>query len=182
MRRLGNIDQRSPGGQRGVIFIWVALLLPALLGFFGLAYDLTRLNQVRVALQNTADAAALTGAMSITGTKAPYVYTNATPYAQLSARYNYANGMPVRGGVTVETGSVDPSKTPPTFTPGQPGAGWLPAVRVTILLSNPMNAGRVHFVFGSFVGMSSSDVQVQAIAARWTLASAPTVKAALLVQ
>jgi Flp pilus assembly protein TadG len=170
MRRLGNIEKRSPGGQRGVIFIWFALLLPVLLGFFGLAYDLARLNQVRVALQNAADAAALTGAMSVTGTKAPYSYTNATNYAQLSARYNYANGLQVRG-VTVETGGVDLSKSPPTFTPGQPGTGWFPAVRVTILLSNPQNAGRVHFVFGSFVGMPNSDVRVQAVAARVTLGS-----------
>jgi uncharacterized membrane protein len=182
MKHLSNIGKRSPGGQRGVTFVWFTLFFPVLLGFFGLSYDMARLNRVSAALQNAADAAALDGAMSVTGSAPPYTYTTALNNAAVAARNNYANGKQVRY-VVATPGGINPAAATPTFKTLPLPAGYAPAIQVVIHLSNYQNGGPLHFVFGSFLGMRDRDVIVQATAVRWLPAGAlSSVKAALLVQ
>jgi Flp pilus assembly protein TadG len=169
MTRLHNI-KTGPHGQRGAIWIWVSLFLPVLLGFAGLAIDLARFNQVTLALQNAADAAALAGASSITGAAAPYNYSAAVGRAATIARYNSAfNKKPIREAGTVETGAVNLSLASPVFQTGQPPTsptGFLPAVRVTYHLDSSQNGGPLRFFFGSFIGISTKNATVRAVAVR----------------
>lgn len=48
-------------GQKGVILVMTALLLPVMLAFTGIAYDFGRLYMEKARIQNVADAAALAG-------------------------------------------------------------------------------------------------------------------------
>jgi uncharacterized membrane protein len=179
MKHLVNINKWSPDRQRGFVFVWFTLFFPILLGFFGLAYDLARLNQVKLALQNAADAAALSGAMSVTGLNPPYTYPTAVANAALAARNNYANKASIRY-VTVTQGGINPSAAIPAFKTLPLPAGYKPAIQVLIHLQNYQNGGPLRFFFGSFVGMPSTDVVVQATAVRLTPGTA--LGQALLVQ
>src|SRR6185295_6477165 len=51
--------------QRGVIIIWTAFFLLAILGFVAIGIDVSKLMATRTQLQNAADAAALAGASAL---------------------------------------------------------------------------------------------------------------------
>jgi Flp pilus assembly protein TadG len=59
-----------PGRQRGALAVMFALMIVLLLGFAGLALDLTQRYTRRLELQNIADGAALAAAAALTGTAA----------------------------------------------------------------------------------------------------------------
>ena len=56
-----------PGRQRGAIAIMISVMILVILGFIGLAIDLSRLYNRKVELQTVADTAALAAARKLTG-------------------------------------------------------------------------------------------------------------------
>jgi Flp pilus assembly protein TadG len=171
---------KPPHGQRGVVVIWFALLLPVLLGFAGLAIDLSRLYLTKVELQNAADAAALAGALSVSGSSGSYNWSNVTSDAQKIARNNFANGSKIQH-VTIDMGYWDPSNPASGLQAFDTGT-YLPAVQVTIEISSTKNGGPLPFFFGSFVGITSKDVQATAIAAAKAPVPPATAYTSILVQ
>lgn len=70
IRKIGLIscfNQPCPGKQGGIVAIIVAIALPILIGFAGLALDLGKLFVTKTELQNAADACALSAANELTG-------------------------------------------------------------------------------------------------------------------
>lgn len=175
MARLRFINQK-PHSQRGIVIIWFALLLPLLLGFAALAIDVARLNLAKVELQNAADAAALAGAVSVTGpnSKGVYDFGAVTLAAKRVARSHIANGRLIQE-VTVNMGYCRiPFSDWRDYTGGYvPLAGEYPAVRITIAISRTANSGPLRFFFTPLLGIldpslgiASSEIQAVAIAAR----------------
>jgi Flp pilus assembly protein TadG len=166
MRRLRNINI-LPHGQRGAVLIWFALLLPVLMGFAALAIDVALIYQTRIELQNAADAAALAGALSVTGpdTKGKYNYQTGTNNASALARTNFVRRIYRVTQITPEPGAwVLTSASPAWIATTTPAAGQVPAIRVTILLSS--NGGPLPLFFAPVLGFANSNFQVTAIAAR----------------
>lgn len=162
MTRLRFINT-PPRGQRGAVLIWFALLLPVLLGFMALAIDLARLNLTRVELQNAADAAALAGALAVSGTPGSYNWSNVESDARKLARSNVANGSLIQQ-VTIDTGYWDASR-PAEGLHATYAAGYWPAVEVTLDISGTKNGGPLPLFFAPVLGIASKDVQAIAIAA-----------------
>ncbi|MES2181452.1 MAG: pilus assembly protein TadG-related protein [Pseudomonadota bacterium] len=70
IRKIGLIscfNKPYPGKQGGIVAIIVAIALPILIGFAGLALDLGKLFVTKTELQNAADACALSAANELTG-------------------------------------------------------------------------------------------------------------------
>jgi Flp pilus assembly protein TadG len=153
MTRLRDINIQ-PHGQRGIVIIWFALLLPVLLGFAGLAIELARLNLVNFELQNAADAAAL-AAVRVYATETIDKLSKAETEAKTLANKNYANGDLI----------PKPSVTSTVVTV----SGYTNAVQVTIKLSG------VPLIFGPFLGTASSDVEATAVAVAKDLVPPETV-------
>ncbi|MEI8032371.1 MAG: TadG family pilus assembly protein [Chlorobiaceae bacterium] len=156
--------------QRGGAAILFALCLPVLLGFAALAVDLARLNLTKVELQNAADAAAVAGARSLSSTNSllstdkPYNWTAAADTARYVVQRNFANARRIQDA-QIETGYWnlnDPSLG--LYHPGTPGAGDVPAVRVTVAISSTQNSGPFPFFFGPILGIAQSNVHASAIA------------------
>ncbi len=138
MTRLRSINKELHG-QRGVVLILFALLLPVLFGFMALAIDLARINLSRIELQNAADAAALAGALEYAVSAGDIEKAKTKAQAQADAN--------VAAGATINCDPVS-------------GAGYVYAVKVTI------NSGPMNFFFAPILGIASSnDVQASAIAA-----------------
>jgi Flp pilus assembly protein TadG len=165
MTRSRSINKRLHG-QSGVVVILFALLLSVLLGFMALAVDVARLYLVQVELQNAADAGALAGALSVSGSAGSYNWSNVTSDAQKIARSNFANGSKIQQ-VTIDMGYCTPSSPSAGLHAVDAGADF-PAVQVTIDISSTKNSGPLHFFFAPILGTASSDVQASAIAAQTT--------------
>ena len=163
MTRSCNITERLHG-QRGNVLVWFALLLPVLFGFMALSIDLARLYLTKVELQNAADAAALAGALAVSGSSKSYNWSNVTADAQKLARSNFANGEQIQH-VTIDTGYWD-SSNPVAGLHSTETSGYLPAVQVTIEISSTKNGGPLNFFFAPIMGIDSSEIQATAIAAQ----------------
>jgi len=79
--------QRS---ERGVVIIWTAFFLLAMLGFVAIGIDVAKLMATRTQLQNTADAAALAGASAIDFKSGKLVQDAASVRAKTTAAQNKA--------------------------------------------------------------------------------------------
>lgn len=92
MRRFDPIPNRRDD-ERGVVAVWVALLLVVLVAFAGWAVDFSHWNDERTHMQKAADAAALAGA----------VYLPDDPAGAIAAAKDLAakNGYPGGVGVTI---------------------------------------------------------------------------------
>ena len=125
-------------GQRGVVVILFALLLPVLFGFMALAIDLARLNLTKVELQNAADGAALAGARKFADTG---IFSDAQTDAE---------AVVVANGAKISDATIKPVSV----------TGYAYAVKVTI------DSGPMNFFFAPVMGIASSnDFQASAIAA-----------------
>jgi Flp pilus assembly protein TadG len=91
MRRLTTSPQRERGdrGDRGVVLVWVALMMTVLLGIGALVVDFGALYQERRELQNAADAASLAVAKDCAGP------TGCGDFASTASAYTALN---VNGG------------------------------------------------------------------------------------
>jgi len=91
--------------ERGVVIIFVALVLLLMLGFISLGVDVAKLMATRSQLQNAADAAALAGASGIDPATGVLVRTTAVTRAQQTGLLNNAFvGDPQP--VVVESGDI----------------------------------------------------------------------------
>ena len=146
--------------QRGSAAIWFALCLPVLIGFAALAIDLARLNLTKTELQNAADAAALAGARYLTPqVNSDYNWSAAAKTAKDVTHLNYANGQLL----AVENATIDSGywnlKEQTFQTTG--GAGFVPAIRATVRLSNGQTygPGPVKLFFAPILGITGENIQ-----------------------
>jgi Flp pilus assembly protein TadG len=180
MTRSRDINKRLHG-QRGVVVIWFALLLPVFLGFMALAIDVARLNLTRVELQNAADAAALAGALSVSGSPGSYNWSNVESDARKMAQKNVANGKLIQH-VTIDTNVYWDPSNPASGLHAVDTGTYLPAVQITIEISSTKNGGPLNFFFAPILGIASKDVQATAIAAAKAPVAPATAYTSILVQ
>ena len=169
--------------QDGAIAIVIAILLPVLLGFAGLAIDIGHLYVVESQLKNAADAGALAGARGIV----PYTqstvagkieYTpkwlDGTTEAQKAVAQNSADGN------SLAISTANPGATPPTLrdntllsiatpcywnlntktiksTASTPVAFDVPAMHVRVSKTDGQNNGAVKMFLASIFGVLSAD-------------------------
>lgn len=146
-------------GQRGIIVIWLALLMPLLFGLMALAIDVARFSLTMVQVRNAAEASALAGARKFALTGKP---ASATTYASSFARRNYANGKKVPdSAITIEPGYCDLSNPAATWHTTTKSATDAYAVRVTINLGTAFK-----YFIAPALGIANPNVQATAIAAQ----------------
>lgn len=142
----------SPNDERGVVVVFVAMMIVVLLGIAALVVDLGYLYYVRARLQNTADAAVLAAALELPS--AAQVQAEAVLYGQL----NWPGAGAIIGSSDVEVGNWDTGTK--TFSPG---GSPVNAVRATAQRS-AANGNPVDLIFGPILGIDQSDVGATAIA------------------
>ena len=138
--------------ESGSILAIVAICLPILMGFMGLAVDVGLLFRAKRNLQIAADSAAVAGALD-------YLYNNSASSAQSAALASAAaNGIvPATGGGTVSvTGGPTVSvNAPATSGPNAGVAGF-----IEVIISNPSPT----FFLGMISHSSSVGVTARAVA------------------
>ena len=176
--------------QDGAIGIVIALLLPVLLGFAGLAIDIGHLHVVDTQLKNAADAGALAGArglvpfsQSVVGGNTVYTpkWLNGTTEAQKAVAQNSAD----RNSLTITT--ANPGTTPPSLggstllsqatpcywnlntktlksTAVTPVAFDVPAMHVMVSKTDGQNGGKVTMWLAQIFGVLSADRRGEAVA------------------
>lgn len=159
--------------ESGVTIVIIALILPVLLGFAGLAIDVGYIMVVKNELQNAADAAALAGAGHLwyNNTSSNPNWSAAQTAGSTTAPSNKSGGVTLVD-YEVQLGYWNLNRTPPglqstTITPGNRDA---PALKVTVRRSAGKNGGPVNTFFGALIGKSTVDVAAEAIA----VSSAPS--------
>lgn len=151
--------------QRGAIAIYIALLLPVLLGFVALSVDISRALVVRNQLQNAADAAALAGAGQLNWSNTSTTWANATSKATAAIGLNAADGKTLSTGtVTVGYWNVTHSPSGMQSTSITPGSNDMPAVQVTVGRVAGSNGGPISTYFAGLIGTSSIGVSATAVA------------------
>ena len=155
--------------QDGAIAIVIALLLPVLLGFAGLAVDIGHIYAVDAQLKNAADAGALRGAKVLvpyTGSPATPNWVEAMVKAPQAVNLNSADGKPLTQS-TVTYGYWSFLTTPPSLK----SAGIIPdpknefpAVSVTVSKTAGNNDGPVKMFLASVLGVLSADRSATSVA------------------
>ncbi len=147
--------------RRGVVLVWVAVLMVVLVGVTGLAIDVGYTMLVRHQLQNAADAAALAGAHEVlldeTGQQAR---TAASSIGSL----NYAHGTAV--SFDLDGGDVIVGRYDTASRIFLPNAEYPNAVRATARLTSGSPNGALPLFFGPMFGVTSVDVQRTALAVK----------------
>jgi len=153
-------------GERGVVSLLFALLLPLLLGFGAFAVDYPYLLVTRAQLQTTADAAAMAGGRYLGEGGTPN-WTTASAQAQAMLANNPVDGKLITQA-TIQTGYWDTSgnQVGLQLLPMTPAKTDVPAVRVSISRSSGQNTGEIKTFFANFFGIASLPVSVTAVAAR----------------
>ncbi len=139
--------------RNGSVLVLVAVLLPALLGLAAFAFDIGHIAFIRSRLQAAADAAALAGAEELPNG------VSALSAAQTIGGLNLPEKDSIVASNDVEFGNW--SENDQTFTTSP--AAVANAVRVTAELSD-QNGNPLPLFFGSFVGVSQTNVSASAIA------------------
>jgi Flp pilus assembly protein TadG len=93
-------DRETDQRERGVFTVVVALLLPVVLGMFGLGLDISHYVWVGNQLQNAADAAAFAGVKELNGTSGGR--TKARTVTALYAQQNTADGRHIDASEIIE--------------------------------------------------------------------------------
>jgi Flp pilus assembly protein TadG/cytoskeletal protein CcmA (bactofilin family) len=152
--------------QDGAIGVVIALLLPILFGFAGLAVDIGHSYAVKSQLKNAADAGALSGAKAL----APY--TSSTPNwaeglskAPDTVKRNFADNKQLTD-CQVEHGYWNFTTNPPALQSAGiiPTANDYPAVRVTVTKTAGQNDGPVQMYLASILGVLPADVRATSVA------------------
>ncbi|MCA9248854.1 MAG: hypothetical protein KDA42_17125, partial [Planctomycetales bacterium] len=95
-------NNRKRWGRRGAILVWVAVLLPVLIGFVGLTVDVGYIFTDQANLQAFADVSALTGALYLP------TETDAENHAAAVLTNNDASAGAALAAGDVEFGNWDP--------------------------------------------------------------------------
>jgi Flp pilus assembly protein TadG len=152
--------------QGGAIGIVIALMIPVLFGFAGLAVDMGHSYSVQSQLKNASDAGALRGARTLvpyTGSPATPNWASALAQAPLAVNLNRADGKQLTdsdvtyGYWNFATSSLDPAGTIPT-------ANHYPAVRVAVSKSGGKNGGPVSMYLASVLGVLPANVSSSSVA------------------
>ena len=150
--------------EKGMVIVYVAILVMMLFGALGLAVDTGHLFKVRNELQNAADAAALKGAWHLytrpTDPSQPSVlqWEVALQQARDMITENSSDNVPLKDAV-VEVGywNLDAGMLQPTTMPS-PGARDVPAVKVATSRSEGSNDGSVQNYFMRIFGKDQTAV------------------------
>lgn len=148
--------------RRGVALIWVAIFGLLIILMVGLALDTSYLILTSFQLQNSADAAALAGAMVVRenaemARDQAVAFAAANEAAGMSVTLNRNDGNASEGDIVLgyydrDTGLFDPL------------AGSYNAVKVVARRTNASSDGPVSLVFGPVVGKDTAEVYRSAIA------------------
>ncbi|HEX8404000.1 MAG TPA: pilus assembly protein TadG-related protein [Duganella sp.] len=166
--------------RRGAIAIMVAVMLAGLVGFIGLALDLSRVYNRKAELQSIANVAALTAARQLNGTSAGVNAATAQAFVAMNGlRYQY-NQLP-----------IDWNEAALSFS-ASPNGGWLNAatargapdglvyVRVdTSGFGAPMGTVVLFFMRALSPSLVSTVISAVAVAGRSTIEVAPLAVCAL---
>lgn len=140
--------------RRGATIVLVAILMTVLIGFAGIAIDMSRLYVMRAQLQTTADATAIAGIVEVNDKRPTNAPTAALVYSPPNA---VERQTPTMTASNVEGGSWNFATN--TFTPL---ASWtdptLNAVRTTATYTGSYTLARVF-------GVTTKTVQARAVAA-----------------
>jgi hypothetical protein len=154
--------------QDGALAIVIALMLPVVLGFAGLAVDMGHSYAVKSQLKNAADAGALRGARALV----PYTGSPATPNWALAlskapeaVKLNRADNKQLTDSV-VTYGYWSFTTSPPSLQSAgiSPTANDFPAVRVTVSKTAGSNGGPISMYLASFLGVLPPDVGATSVA------------------
>jgi len=145
--------------RRGTLIVYVAIILPVLLGLIGLASDTGYVYWTAHQLQNAADAAALAGAEHLVDSQ-----NTALTAAYTTALANRAGGAAVQ--VTTQPSNPDVVIGTYNLSTGAFTANGIPAnaVQVTARRTQGSPAGPLNLIFGPIVGIATSNVSRTAIA------------------
>lgn len=147
-RRLESFRQ----DRRGAVYIWTAFGILGMLGFAGLAIDMSYFYVARNQLQTSADSAALAGATMMSDTAA--MQAEAKKYAQMNVGDNQ-----ILANSDIERGTWD--FVSHSFTPG----GAKPnAVKVTTRKAKA-NGNPAGTFFAKVLGFDNVDISTSAVAA-----------------
>jgi Flp pilus assembly protein TadG len=139
--------------RAGAVYIWTAFGILGMLGFAGLAIDMSYFYVARNQLQTSADAAALAGATMMSNTTAMQAE------AQKYAKMNIAGDDQILANSDIQRGTWDFSSH--NFTPG----GAKPnAVKVTTRMAQA-NGNPAGTFFASVLGFNNVDISTSAVAA-----------------
>ncbi len=146
------ITRNRTSRRRGVVVVWVALLIPVLVGMTAFAVDIGYICMTRNHLQVAADAGAMAGAGALSESQ-----DAARAKAKEIAEKNYAGaiGDPVQvqtADITLGTWNKDTN----AFNLNSTGPN---AVRITIRKN-------LNLFFGRIFGMGTSEIEVTAIACK----------------
>jgi Flp pilus assembly protein TadG len=154
--------------QDGAISIVIALLLPVLFGFAGLAVDMGHSYAVKSQLKNAADAGALRGARVLV----PYTGSPGTPNWALAlskapeaVNLNRADNKQLTDS-EVTYGYWSFTTSPPSLQSAgiAPTANDFPAVRVTVSKSAGKNDGPISMYLASLLGVLPANVGATSVA------------------
>jgi Flp pilus assembly protein TadG len=154
----------DPGGQRGVVSLLFALLLPVLLALGAFLIDYPYALVMRQQMQVTADAAALAGAR--------YLYEGGTPnWTQAADQTVKALSLNAVNNATMQADVAEAGYWNATTRLWQsasitPTVWDIPAVRVQLSKAVGHNDGEVKTLFAALVGVTGWPVSVSAIAGR----------------
>jgi Flp pilus assembly protein TadG len=153
-------------GQRGVVSVLMALLLPVILGLAAFVIDLPYLLMSRQELQNVADVAALSGAAALYR-NGSLNWDEASQTAQRSLRMNTVAGVPPTSA-TVSSGYWNTTSANASLqvSPSSTGSGDAPAVRVQVTRAEGVNGGGLLTVFASTWGLTALPASASAVAGR----------------
>jgi Flp pilus assembly protein TadG len=173
---MDTIKLKTIGNNRGLALVYVALAIMVLIGFIGLAFDLSYLYVVKGELQNAADATALAGAGSLYKDPLNPGETPALNFPRASAAATSFVGQN-------KTSYYDSGASLRNLTDAQVSTGYwtspsgvqVPAVFVTINRSAGNNGGAVTVFFAKILPgvASSAPVTASATAAQGYPGSAP---------
>ncbi|MBU4356014.1 MAG: hypothetical protein KJ822_11795 [Proteobacteria bacterium] len=154
--------------QDGSIGIVIALLLPVLFGFAGLAVDMGHSYSVKSQLKNAADAGALRGARVLvpyTGSPGTPNWASALVQAPLAVKLNRADNKQLTDS-EVTYGYWSFTTVPPSLKSAgiAPTANDYPAVSVTVSKTAGKNDGPVSMYLASILGVLSADVGAASVA------------------
>ena len=177
MKRLFNISAKFKN-EKGLTFVYVALLLVVFLGIAAFAIDIGYQRVVRNQLQNAADAAALAACNRLyaRGPVTPLLpdWAAADTEADNAITMNTADNKALSVGAIATgwwditqplPGSLWSPAIPPANPPANPPtSNYGPAVSVTITKSGTQNSGPIVNFFGAILGVSTTPIGATATA------------------
>lgn len=164
-----------PGRQRGAIAIMISFMILVMLGFIGLAIDLSRLYNRKVELQTVADTAALAAARKLSGT-ADGIDEAVTEAATIAgeAKFNYGREKVTWSPAAIKFGSSATGNLWLDAAAAKAVAGAMSYVKVDTRQLDP-DLGTIETFFIRFVApdQTTANTSASAVAGRASLKVTP---------